>query len=212
MKKISFIIVVLGSLSFSFLHAQDVSSIKRVAILPAIVNLIDNTKKFTIEDIYKTELNTGFYIQNNIEPWFKEKHKKFDGSFEFQNTNTTNELLFAEKRSLNQFKNLSSDSLLKILNVDILLFCNAHLSCKITKLDPVDVTNAIINPSILNSFLVVAGTPNFSHTLKMNIGFNETNKNNPYWQNEFGPYINGLQKLNSITDRALKTVSNHLKK
>ena len=210
MKKLFLLI---GFLLFVFpinVIAQEIKAIKKIAILPADVRIIDKTKKLDSLKIYKAELSSAFLLQAEINNWFEINRKKFKDKIAIQDLATTNELVFADKRSLNQFRNLTKDSLAKILGVDIVLFSNAKITGDETKLTVADHISMVTDPSLLNIYGTLDDVGTKIHKINIEIGFNNTGDGNPVWQKDFGPYNNGLDRLYFIVKRILKKSAKHI--
>ena len=210
MKKL-FLLLGISLFIFSInVFAQEIVAIKKIAILPAYVSIIDKTKKLDSLKIYRAELSSAFLLQAEINNWFEINKKKFKDKIVIQDIATTNELVFADKRSLNQFRNLTKDSLAKILGVDIVLFCNAKITGNETKLTAVDHISMVTDPSLLNIYGTLDGVGTKVHKIKMKIGFNIIGNENAVWQKDFGPYNNGLDRLYFIVKRILKKSAKHI--
>jgi hypothetical protein len=92
---------------------------KTIALLPADATFIlsaGEASKISREQLDESELKLGFMIQNELNKSFKKNAKYYKVSV--IDIRKTNELLFAKGLSFKAFKNISKDSIARILNVD----------------------------------------------------------------------------------------------
>ncbi len=104
---------------------------KVLALLPADARFILNTDDKEIipkEQIDDSEVKLSFMIQDELYKWFQKNKKQYQ--ITLLDIKKTNEMLFSKGMTFGQFKQLSKDTLAKILGVDAVVFCNVNLSKK----------------------------------------------------------------------------------
>ena len=191
------------------LFAQDIPSLKKIALLPADVRVTGNIGQLTTEQIYQAEINLSFGLQAEEYKWFLKNQKKFRKQFDVQDVKTTNDILFSRGMSLKQYRNINKDSLAKILNVDVVFFCSG-----IVENDPGenDKFPFIAPGPLLGGMLIFTEPINVMHKLTVTLGINEKNNATPFWSQKYGHYNNGINKLHDIFNRILKDALHHFPK
>ena len=191
----------------TLLYAQDVLRLTKIAVLPADVRLIGNTQKLPTEKIYQAELITGFKMQTEMYAWFINNAKKFNKSLEIQDIQKTNQILFSGGMSLNQYRNLSADSIARLLNVDAVLFCKSTVERSVKDFDPLPILTFMLSPSLLTGVDVATTSKSEVHRLFINLNINNKISQIPIWSQKYGHYNNGIYKLNDIFKRLLREAS-----
>lgn len=176
----------------------------KIALLPADVRITGNIENLGSEKIYQAELTTGFKFQAEIYSWFLKNGKKFKNSFEIQDISLTNNLLFSDGKSLNQYRNLTKDSIAKILKVDIILLCSSNIERTIKGLDPLPMLSFMIDPTLLGAINSLPVPNSEVHKLFITLNIYDNNYHLPIWRQHYGHYNNGIYKLQDILRRILK--------
>ena len=203
---VSFLILLLFNITS---HAQESILLQKIALLPADVRIIGNTEKLAPEKIYQAELTTGFKFQAEMYSWFLKNYRKFKNSFEIQNIEMTNNLIFSGGISLNQYRNLARDSIAKILNVDAVIFCSSTIERSIKGFDPLPILSFLLDRSLLGAVNAIPLSNSEVHKLFITLEINKINSLIPIWRQKYGHYNNGIYNLQDILKRILKDASHH---
>ncbi len=169
---------------------------KTLALLPAFASfLLSETDKNKIsqEQINDSELKLSFMIQDEMNKWFQKNKKSY--RITLLDIKKTNDLLFSKGMSFKTFRELSKDTLAKMLNVDAVVFCNVNLSKKFDNKD-------------YNTFLALGiGLPFLGSRFKVvtQIGVVENTSPAILWQKEYLPNGKIDEDIFSILRRMLKT-------
>lgn len=193
-------------------HAQDLTILKKIALLPADVRITGNTTQIKPEEIYQAELTTGFKFQSKMYEWFLKSKKKVKNSFEVQDIKTTNQMLFSGGMSLNQYRSLPKDSIAKMLEVDVVLFCNSTIERSVKGIDPLPMVDFMLMPNLLSAITSLPISSKEAHKLFITVGFNENKASIPSWSQKYGHYNNGIYKMNDIFKRIIKDLLDHFPK
>ncbi len=137
MKKVKWFLFIVG-FNISCTETKQVSNFKEIAskhktlaLLPADATFIltkEDKNKISQEQINDSEIKLSFMIQDELNKWFQKNKKNY--SITLLDIKKTNEMLFSKGMSFEKFRQLSKDTLAKILSVDAVVFCNVNLSKK----------------------------------------------------------------------------------
>ncbi len=97
---------------------------KIVAILPAVVSIQlrpNQAKKITADDIKKSELSTGYAVQEKMYGWFLRRNDKKSYTVKFQDVSRTNSLLKKLNINYEDLRTASKKELANLLNVDAVI-------------------------------------------------------------------------------------------
>lgn len=106
------------------------STHKTVAILPAVVSIQlrpNQAKKITADDIKKSELATGYAVQDKMYSWFLRRNDKKNYTVSFQDVSKTNSMLKKVNISYEDLRTASKKELADLLNVDAVISTNIDM-------------------------------------------------------------------------------------
>lgn len=106
------------------------STHKTVAILPAVVSIQlrpNQAKKITADDIKKSELSTGYAVQDKMYSWFLRRSDKKNYTVSFQDVSQTNSMLKKVNISYEDLRTASKKELADLLNVDAVISTNIDM-------------------------------------------------------------------------------------
>lgn len=184
-------------------------SAKTIAILPARFKFIvpyDSRINLTAEQKKEVELRTGFAIQTGVYDWYLKNAKKKKLAAQVQDIKVTNNTLFADGMSFDQYLQLSEDSLLKILHTDAIWFCTSE-SSKIVSGGDEGFLGALSFgsiPGFMIGGLLSAAKPSSVTALQM--GIKETGGANAVWTRAYQPLPNDTWGVDKALNRLLSLI------
>ena len=164
------------------------STHKRVAILPAVVSIQlrpNQAKKITAEDIKKSELSTGYAVQDKMYGWFLRRNEKKNYTVSFQDVSETNSKLKKVNISYDDLRTASKKELADLLGVDAVISTNINME------KPMSEGAAV-------AIGVLVGAWGATNSANITINIHEHNKGDLMWKYDYqasGSVFNSTDQL-----------------